>query len=71
MRNSGYHKGGTADNRIYILKLHRYLDPPVAQALLDKDPEYFGTDTDLLSECVTVGRPLTNLSQAEVFGSFS
>jgi hypothetical protein len=69
-RDSGYHKGGTAENRIYVLKLHRYLDPPLAQALLDKDAEYFGGDTDLLSECVEAKRSLETLSQAECLDHF-
>jgi hypothetical protein len=69
-RDSGYHRGGTAENRVYVLKLHRYLDSPLAQVLLDKDPEYFAGDTELLSECVDAERPLNTLSQAECLDHF-
>jgi hypothetical protein len=69
-RDSGYHRGGTAENRIYVLKLHRYLDPPLAQVLLDKDADYFGRDTDLLSECIEANRPLESLTQAESLDHF-
>jgi hypothetical protein len=69
-RDSTYHKGGLASNRIYIYKLHRYLAPEVAQGLIDKDPDYFASDTDLLSECVTQRRPLFELSQAECLDHF-
>jgi len=69
-RDSGYHRGGTAENRVYVLKLHRYLDPPLAQVLLGRDPEYFGGDTELLSECVDAHRPLDTLSQAECLDHF-
>lgn len=69
-RDSGYHRGSTAANRIYILKLHRYLDPPHAQDLLDKDAEYFAMDTDLLAACVNARRSLTDLTPAECHDHF-
>jgi hypothetical protein len=69
-RDSGYHRGGTATNRVYVLKLHRYLDGPLAQTLIDKDAEYFGMDTELLAGCVDGQRPLTTLSQAECLDHF-
>lgn len=48
-RDSGYHRGGTAMIRVYIPKVHRYLDAPAAQRLIDTDPDYFAS-TDLLAE---------------------
>ena len=69
-RDSGYHRGGTASNRVYVLKLHRYLDAPLAQHVIEKDPEYFAYDTELLSACVDGGRPLTTLSLAECLDHF-
>ncbi len=69
-RDSGYHKGGTAATRVYILKLHQFLDAPAAQALIDRDPEYFANDTDLLSECAEGERPLDDLGLAECLDHF-
>jgi hypothetical protein len=69
-RHSGYHKGGSPENRIYILKLHRYLDPPVAQDLIERDPEYFASDTELLDECVVARRSLRDLGREECLDHF-
>jgi hypothetical protein len=40
-RDSSYHRGGTAEARVYIPKLHRFLDPARAQALVDRSGDYF------------------------------
>lgn len=69
-RGSGYHRGGTAMTRVYILKLHRYLDAPEAQNIINKDSEYFAEDTELLSECVSTGRRLTDLTLVECLDHF-
>lgn len=69
-RDSGYHRGGTAMTRVYILKLHRYLDAPEAQNIIDKDSEYFAEDTELLSECASSGRRLTDLTLVECLDHF-
>jgi hypothetical protein len=69
-RDSGYHRGGTAILRIYMPRLHKYLDVPAAQNLLDKDADYFAGDSDLLSECASGGRPLADLSQEECLDHF-
>lgn len=69
-RDSAYHRGGTAATRIYILRLHRFLDAPLAQTLLDRDPDYFGKDTDLLSACVEAERPLIAVTLAETLDHF-
>jgi len=69
-RHSGYHRGGTALNRIYVLKLHRYLDPPAAQHIIEVDPEYFASDSELLSECVGIGRGLSDLTLSECLDHF-
>ncbi len=69
-RDSGYHRGGTAATRVYLLKLHRFLDAPAAQALIENDPEYFGGDTDILADCVASNRSLTDLSLDECLDHF-
>jgi hypothetical protein len=69
-RDSGYHRGGTAMTRVYILKLHRYVDAPEAQNIIDNDSEYFAEDTELLSECVSTGRRLTDLTLVECLDHF-
>lgn len=53
-RDSGYHRGGTAMIRVYVPRVHRYLDAPAAQHIIDIDPDYFAS-TDLLAE-YTSGR---------------
>lgn len=69
-RDSGYHRGGTAAVRIYLPRLHRYLDAPEAQHLLDEDPDHFATGSDLLSECAERKRNLGDLSQEESLEHF-
>lgn len=69
-RDSGYHRGGTAMTRIYILKLHRYIDAPEAQNIIDKDSEYFAEDTELLSECASTGRRMADLTLVECLDHF-
>jgi hypothetical protein len=70
-RSSNYHRGGTAMARIYILKLHRYLDAPTAQHIIDQDSEgYFVSDSKLLMDCVSTGRKLTELSLIESLDHF-
>jgi hypothetical protein len=69
-RDSGYHRGGTAATRIYVLKLHRFLDAPAAQALIDRDPDYFGNDTDILADCLDANRSLNDLHLDECLDHF-
>jgi hypothetical protein len=69
-RDSGYHRGGTASTRVYILKLHRYLDAPAAQALIDFDPDYFGSDTEILTEYIEAGKPLDDMSTEDALNHF-
>lgn len=69
-RESGYHKGGNALNRIYIYQLHRYLDPQLAQSLIDSKPEYFIADFEILDNCYNSGRPLDSLSREECLDHF-
>jgi len=69
-RDSGYHRGGSASTRVYILKLHRFIDAPAAQALIDQDPEYFGEDTDILANYVQSNQPLDDMSQEEALDHF-
>lgn len=69
-RDSGYHRGGTAIQRVYIPRLHRYLDAPAAQDILDRDADYFASGSDLLLACVESDRPLDDLSQEECLDHF-
>ena len=69
-RDSGYHRGGTAEVRIYIPKLHRFLDPAAAQALIQKDRAYFTADSDLLSGYALAGKPLTEVEAQEALDHF-
>jgi len=69
-RNSGYHKGGNAAKRVYLLKLHRFFDAPIAQALIEVDPDYFGNDTDTLSECIVTERSLNDLTLDDCLDHF-
>lgn len=69
-RNSNYHKGGTAERRIYIPKLHRFLEPAKASDLINKNPDHFTSDSDLLSECVAANRPLSDVTQEEALDHF-
>lgn len=69
-RDSGYHRGGTAEIRIYIPKLHRFLDPANAQALISRNLEYFTNDSDLLSEYALANKPLTSVSLQEALDHF-
>jgi hypothetical protein len=69
-RDSGYHRGGTAEVRIYVPKLHRFLDPANAQALLERSAEYFTSDSDLLSEYALAKNPLTRVQPQEALDHF-
>ena len=69
-RDSGYHRGGTAEVRIYIPKLHRFLDPAAAQALIQKDRAYFTADSDLLSGYALASKPLTEVQAPEALDHF-
>ena len=69
-RDSGYHSGGNAINRIYIYQLHRYLDPQFAQSFIDSNPEYFISDFDILDNCYNSGRPLASLDREECLDHF-
>lgn len=69
-RDSGYHRGGTATTRVYLLKLHRYVDSSVAQSLIERDPEYFGCDTEIVSGYVESGESLVKMEQGEALDHF-
>ena len=69
-RDSGYHRGGTAEIRLYIPKLHRFLDTASAQVLIDKNPEHFTSNSDLLSEYALASKPLTLVSLQEALDHF-
>jgi len=68
-RDSGYHKGGTPSIRLYVPRLHRFMDPPIAQSLLDQN-SYFGGEEGLLADCANNGRPLTEITQEEALDHF-
>lgn len=69
-RNSGYHAGGTAAVRVYVLKLHRYISGDEAQTLVDEDPEYFAEDTELFAEYRAAGKKLGAVTLAEALNHF-
>jgi len=69
-RDSGYHRGGTAEIRLYIPKLHRFLDSASAQALITSNPEHFTSNSDLLSEYALANKPLTSVSLQEALDHF-
>jgi len=69
-RDSGYHRGGTAEVRLYIPKLHRFLDPAGAQTLVDRGTDYFTSDSDLLSEYALAKKPLTQVQSQEALDHF-
>lgn len=69
-RDSGYHRGGTAITRIYLLKLHRYVDAPTAQNLIDRDPDYFGCDSEIVAGYVEAGESVVDMSLQESLDHF-
>lgn len=69
-RDSGYHRGGSAMTRVYLLKLHRYVDAPTAQSLIDRAPEFFGYDTDVLARYVESRTSVIDMSQQEALENF-
>jgi hypothetical protein len=69
-RDSGYHRGGSAEVRIYIPKLHRFLNAAEAQSLIAADTAYFIADSDLLTEYATSGKPLTEVQPQQALDHF-
>lgn len=69
-RDSGYHRGGSAEVRIYIPKLHRFLNPAEAQGLIAADAAYFTADSDLLTEYATSKKPLTEVPPQQALDHF-
>ena len=69
-RNSAYHKGGTPEVRIYIPKLHRFLDPVSAQFVITRGGEYFTAESDLLSGYALANKPLTQVQSQEALDHF-
>lgn len=69
-RDSGYHRGGSAYLRIYIPKLHRFLNPVEAQSLIAADQDYFTADSDLLSDFSAAKRPLIEVQSAQATDHF-
>ncbi len=69
-RDSGYHRGGTAMARVYLLKLHRYIDAPSAQSLIDRDPDYFGGDSEIISGYVEAKKSVVDMSSGEAIEHF-
>lgn len=69
-RDSNYHRGGSAQTRVYILKLHRYVDSSAAQALIDKDPEYFGAGSTIMADYIDAERSVDDMSLAHALDHF-
>lgn len=68
-RDSGYHRGGSAEKRIYVPELHRFLESTKAQAILNSAPELAG-DSELLEEWLSTGTPLDALSNEQTIRHF-
>ena len=56
--------------RIYLLKLHRYMDAPSAQSLIDRDPDYFGGDSEIISDYVESKKSVVDMSSGEAIEHF-
>jgi len=69
-RDSGYHRGGSAEVRGYIPKLHRFLHAAAAQSLIAADAAYFTADSDLLTEYSAANKPLTLVQPQEALDHF-
>jgi len=69
-RDSSYHRGGSAQTRVYILKLHRYIDSAAAQSLIDKDPEYFSVGSTIMSDYVDAEKSVVDMSLADALDHF-
>lgn len=54
-RDSGYHRGGQANIRIYVPKLHRFVQANEVQFLLEAFGEFIAEDSDLLSGLLSTG----------------
>ena len=54
-RDSSYHRGGQANVRIYIPKLHRFVQANEALILLSDFGDFFAEDSDLLSSLLRTG----------------
>lgn len=54
-RDSGYHSGGQANIRIYVPKLHRFVQANEVQFLLEAFGEFIAEDSDLLSGLLSSG----------------
>ncbi len=63
-RDSGYHRGGTADIRIYCLPLHRFIGPAEADLLVDENPEYFANDGLLFEEVYKSGESFESVDSS-------
>lgn len=69
-RDSSYHRGGSAQTRVYVLKLHRYVDSAAAQSLIDKDPEYFGVGSSIMASYIDAGESVVDMSLAHALDHF-
>lgn len=54
-RDSGYHRGGQANIRIYVPKRHRFVQANEVQFLLEAFGEFIAEDSDLLSGLLRTG----------------
>ena len=61
-RNSGYHSGGTAEKRIYLPRLHQFLEPTVAEQLILSDVAFFTEGTTILKKLIDDKSPLATVS---------
>lgn len=69
-RHSSYHKGGTAEKRIYVPRLHRFLEPTEAQTLVTKNAAFFTENSTLLTHLVANNIGFDNITTEQALEHF-
>lgn len=64
-KDSGYHRGGAADLRIYCLPLHRFIGVAQAEFLIELDPAHFASDGLLFERVYREGSSFLEVSFTE------
>lgn len=61
-RASSYHKGGTAEKRIYVPRLHQFMEPTNAENLIFRDKAFFTDGSPILKKIVDANMALATIS---------
>lgn len=61
-RASNYHKGGTAEKRIYLPKLHQFLEPTNAEKLILSNSAFFTEGSSMLKKIIDSKTGLATIS---------